>query len=74
MAALVINALMYFTLKEMLAKYTSLKFNALLTRLLNKQIVYLAKNPLIALLFYDHSSVPHITTQKQLYIYFTHLW
>ena len=38
---------------QMLAKYTSLKFNALSTHLLNKEIVYFDKNALIVLLFYD---------------------
>ena len=57
MAALIISALMYFKLKEMLEKYTSLKFNTLTTHLLNKQIIYFATNPSIVLLFYDYSSV-----------------
>ena len=42
---------------QMLAKYTSLKFNALSTHLLNKEIVYFDKNALIVLQFYNYQ--PH---------------
>ena len=37
------SVLLYFTLKEVLAKYISLKFNALSTRLLNRQWFSLIK-------------------------------
>ena len=51
------SVLLYFTLKEILTKYTSLKFNALSTHLLNKQIAFLDKNVSIVLLFYNYSSI-----------------
>ena len=69
MAVFIISILLHFTLKQMLAKYTSLKFNALSTHLLSKQIVYFDKNVLIVLLFYDYSSVQCITIQTQFYNY-----
>ena len=51
-----LSVLLYFTLKEVLIKYTTLKFNALSTHLLNKQMVSFDKNVPIVLPFYNHSS------------------
>ena len=51
-----LSVLLYFTLKEVLIKYASLKFNALSTNLFNK-IVFLDKNVSIVLLFCNYSSI-----------------
>ena len=54
------SVLLYFTLKELLTKYTSLKFNVLSIHLWNKQnipVVFFNKNVSIVLPFYNYSSV-----------------
>ena len=50
-----LSVVVYFTLKEVLTKYTSLNFSALSTHSLNKQMVLFDKNVSIVLLFYNYS-------------------
>ena len=62
-----------YTFKEVLTKYNSLKFNALSTHLLNKQIVFFDKNVSIVLLFciYNCPIILYITTQQHVRTYLT---
>ena len=51
-----LSVVLYFTLKDVLTKYTSLNFSTLSTHLLNKQMVFFDKNVSVVLLFYNYSS------------------
>ena len=52
-----LSVLLYFTLKDMLTRYNSSKYNDLSVHLLNKQMVFFATNMSIMLPFYNYSSI-----------------
>ena len=56
-SGIALGVLLCFIYKEVLTKYTSLKFNALSTHLLNKQMVVFDANVSIMLVFYNYSGI-----------------
>ena len=67
-----LSVLLYFTLKQLLTKFTSLKFNTLSTHLLNKQRVFSGKNVSVVLSFYNYSSILSLPNYSSIATYLTH--
>ena len=68
----VLSVLLYFTLKELLTKYTSLKFNALSANLWNKRMVSFDQNMSTVLPFYNYPSILYLPNYSSVSTYFIH--